>query len=135
MKTLNLHASSLDAFTAWLIRQGLQSSLDLLAAAPTFLDECLRAYGMELYEADEPNYKYIYTITGIQAKFLYMKRALHASWDFALLWDQLEPTQHRRPIPEAVFKAMVSLALLWGWRRLAAVLVLTFRAVLRPVEG
>ena len=55
MKTLNLHASSLDAFTAWLIRQGLQSSLDLLAAAPTFLDERLRAYGMELYETDAPN--------------------------------------------------------------------------------
>ena len=135
VKTLGLHAARVAAFSAWLVEKGLVTSLDALAAAPAFLDECLREYGMTLYEGDAPNYHYIYTITGIQARYLYLRRALPASWDFALLWDQLEPTQHRRPVPEAVFMAMVALALTWKWDRFAAILVLIFRNVLRPVEG
>jgi len=130
-----MHIDRLSDFASWMAEQGFISTLEQLAAAPSFLDECLREYGMQLYEGGFPMYLLVYTITAVQARFPYIRRALPVSWDLAHLWDQLEPVQHRRPVPVAVYRAMVTLALSWGWPRLAGILVLIFHNVLRPVEG
>ena len=41
-------------------------------------------------------------------------------------WETKEPIRHRPPLPEPVFKALVSLALAQGWKRWAAATCLAF---------
>jgi hypothetical protein len=116
-----LHQQRLAALQEWLDDQQLETPLDVLAAAPPFFDSVLRRFGAYLYDSGRPVYTYVY--------------ALPSSWDLVALWEQLEPVKHRRPVPQSVFKAMVALAVAWGWRRYAAVLVIIFLGVLRPMEG
>lgn len=46
----------------------------------------------------------------------------------------IEPVVHRTPLPYVIYRAMVSLALALKWRRVAALIVLTFEAICRPGE-
>ena len=135
VKTSNLHQQRLVALQEWLDDQQLETPIDVLAAAPPFFDSVLRRFGAYLYDSGRPVYTYVYTLTAIQKKFPYVRHALPSSWDLVALWEQLEPVKHRRPVPQSVFKAMVALAVAWGWRRYAAVLVIIFLGVLRPMEG
>ncbi len=39
---------------------------------------------------------------------------LSTAWMVVTKWEKVEPTVHRTPIPEALLKAMISLAWCWG---------------------
>ena len=45
------------------------------------------------------------------------------------------PVTHRIPLPEVLFKAMVSIAVLWGWMRWAATLTVAFEGIGRIGEA
>lgn len=51
-----------------------------------------------------------------------------------LRWQELEPVEHRRPLPFALMCAMVSLCIGWGWRRVASVILIGFYGCCRPGE-
>lgn len=59
---------------------------------------------------------------------------LVATYNLLGAWEGLEPVEHRRPLPLALFQAMVSLALLWGWKRVACVILIAFNGCCRPGE-
>ena len=50
-------------------------------------------------------------------------------------WERLEPTAHRTPVPEAIYRAVISVSLCWGWRLFAAVVGITFLGITRPSEA
>ncbi|CAE7880747.1 ARF6 [Symbiodinium microadriaticum] len=52
----------------------------------------------------------------------------------ATRWEELQPVSHRTPCPEVIVRAMVGLALAFGWRRWAGVTLAIFYCIARPGE-
>ena len=49
-------------------------------------------------------------------------------------WEELEPVEHRRPVPRAMVEAMCVLALRWGWTRVVCIILITYHGCARPGE-
>ena len=50
-------------------------------------------------------------------------------------WERLEPTTHRTPVPDALYRAVISVSLCWGWKYFAAVVGVAYLAITRPSEA
>lgn len=73
---------------------------------------------------------FLYTFTDI-----WYDQALHGpSLGYDSRWERMEPPSHRLPLPEALFRAMMTVSLGFGWVRFAAVLGLAFYGITRPSE-
>ena len=57
-------------------------------------------------------------------------RQVISAWDVAFNWIVDEPHERNAALPLSVLLALVSLALLWGWSREAAILLLGWSGVL-----
>jgi hypothetical protein len=133
-KTVSRHTDAILRFEAFLQRSSIQVELQTLLVASEVVDKLVYAFGQELYASEEPYYKFIYLITGLQHRFPCLKRNLAISWDLAKLWQIIEPTIHRVPVPEEVMLAMFSNAVLRGWYVFAALLGIMFYGTFRPIE-
>ena len=60
-----------------------------------------------------------------------MRRSLQPAWDLAFAWLREEPHSHHVALPWQILVSAISMALVWGWPRVAGILALTFGAVLR----
>ena len=69
---------------------------------------------------------YRYTLVGLQKIELRLRRQLPYGWQLLSQWESLEPGGHRTPLPLAVFRAMISVAIVWGLREWAAITVLAY---------
>lgn len=65
----------------------------------------------------------------------WQRQSLKPSWDLLGEWEAREPTEHRVPAPPEAVRAVVAVALAWGWNRVALVIWLTFVGLLRPGEA
>ena len=59
---------------------------------------------------------------------------LSSSWDMLTRWEIAEPVRHRTPIPAALVRAMMTVALHWHWFRFSAALGCVFFGMARPGE-
>lgn len=89
--------------------------------------------------------RYWYSIGGalfnLRHLYIYAQRVNHLlrghmqeAWNVITRWEELEPVEHRRPIPLALLHSMVVIALNWRWVRVAAVLMIAFYGCCRPGE-
>jgi len=133
--TMQLGTASVAGFQRWLASvTGSETPVRTLAAVPRLLDELLRTYGRHLYHCDQPMYVYRHLLAALQRQHLHLRRQLPCAWGLMSAWEMLEPTQHRPPVPEPVVKAMIAVALGWGWVRTAALLAAVFFGITRPGE-
>lgn len=79
---------------------------------------------------------YIYRqfLAQVQREHPALRLHLAKAWMVVAKWEKIEPTVRRTPVPEALLRAMVSLAWCWGWRHVAAVLAFTFYSASRVGE-
>lgn len=132
--TRRLHDTATQVFVAWLVENGIKVLLPALLAAPVILDRLLRQFGIKLYKAGCPLYMYLHTLAALQNMEPSLKGNLHWGWNVASVWEEMEPSAHRIPIPERLFEAMMVVALQRGWRRWAAVTAIAFCGIGRPGE-
>ena len=125
--------SCLDEFGDWL-EDTLQLTLDDILASADMANLALRAYGMQLFEAGFPRYKFVYAVTGVQHIRPEFRMQLAGAWQIDKRWQIQEPGQCRAVLSLPMIRAAISLALLWGWSRFAALLALGFAAMLHPNE-
>ncbi len=59
---------------------------------------------------------------------------LQGAWDLGYAWVREEPGNHHIAMPHQITLAMITVALMWGWIRLAGIIALGFSALLRPGE-
>ena len=121
-----LHARSLSQFIEWLTALGLALSINVLVESPSVLDALIVAYGRHLYNLGSPLYMYLMLVTGIQRSFPQIRIHLHAAWMLAVNWRLAEPVNHRLPVPRALYKAIISVALLMNLNRFAGCIVLSY---------
>jgi hypothetical protein len=125
-QTRQLHMKALDAFAVWLQRNGVKVDVPVLILCPLAIDALVESYVASLYADSAPLYVYPMTVTGLQNLAPSLKKVLHKSWKLASTWSALEPAEHRRPLPVALFRALVVASFVAGWGRFAAASMIAF---------
>eukprot|EP00438_Fugacium_kawagutii_P015642 Skav215148 [mRNA] locus=scaffold2462:83903:87145:- [translate_table: standard] len=126
-------AKCFDAFAEWL-KCEVQLAVDRVLLRADTCGLALRAYGMHLYRTGMPRYLLVYAITAVQDMHPEFRSQLGAAWAVDKKWQQAEPGHCRPVIALPLLRAMVALALLWGWPRWAGVTLLAFSGMLHPNE-
>ena len=123
-------------FEEWLTENGIDFSI-MLCHHIECIDETnlvLVNYGKALYEAGRPYNHYLETINLVVAKKPLLRRMLQTAWDYAFSWVKQEPSAHHVAMPFQVLMACISVAIAWGWDRVAGSLALMWGALLRAGE-
>lgn len=102
--------------------------------APGLMGSMLGHYGRHLFESGKALYTFRHLLVYAQRVFPGFRGHLQPAWPVVQKWEELEPVQHRRPLPYRLVQAMSALAILWGWPRIAAVILLSFHGCCRPGE-
>ena len=109
-------------------------SLDQLACSGVLLGYALRGFGLYLFESGAAKYWLIDAINAAADQFPEWRGFLVPAWQTVKSWSLVEPSQSRVVVPAALVRALVCLALLWGWPLFAGLVLLGFSGMLRPDE-
>lgn len=123
-----------DAFRRWCISRISEEAFESLILCPATLCILVERFGRDLFQKGDSIYVLRQLITLIQRWKPNFRQYLGKAWQLVSKWEDIEPSSHRNPLPPVVYQAMVSLAVLWNWPRVAALLVLTYEAICRPGE-
>ena len=122
------------SFQRWLASEFLSAAVSSLQRSGEVLGLLVVEFGRYLYASGQSIYLMRQLVTHIQRVDPPKCPYLYEAWRLISKWESLEPTVHRTPMPFVIYRAMVSSALAFGWRRVAGVIVLTFEAICRPGE-
>eukprot|EP00435_Cladocopium_sp_Y103_P064764 s777_g26.t1 len=117
----------LDKFDQWLLEHAgfsLASLVDSQTADPELISEWLIAYGKDLYYSGKSYGRFSETVNGIAARRPLLKRQLTGAWNLAFAWVADEPHTHHPAMPLSILLSFVTLSLLWGWPREAAMMMM-----------
>ena len=134
--TNNMRASLLAAFIGWTQEEAIPWT-ELMSMAHLYVDEInsvVVRYGRCLYAIGRPYNHYAETINAIATEKPSIRRLLQPAWNLAFGWLQNEPSVHHVCMPAQVLLALLTVALMWGWDRVAGVLGLGWGALLRAGE-
>ncbi|CAK9047429.1 Phosphodiesterase [Durusdinium trenchii] len=136
-ETRDRRAIYLKDFDAWL-NEAMDLSVDVLLAEkpadPEKISECLVQYGRALFTAGKSYQKYSETINAVGTARPLIKRQLTRAWDLAFAWLQDEPHSHHPALPASILLSMLSAALIWGWKREAALWAMGWSGIMRVGE-
>ena len=121
---------------SWLQGRGYHLADLLEAKEPDvyLINALLEEYGHFLWRSGAVYYKLSETINAVSGVRGELRRSLGRAWDVAYSWLDQEPGGHHVAMPVTVLRALVTLALLWGWPRVGALLAAGWYGMLRPVE-
>ena len=112
----------------------LGCSFSQVCATGLLLGTTLVAFGKFLFYEGSPKYIFSETINACCDRFKHYRNFFAAAWGILSRWEEEEPVERSMIIPVSVFKAAVTVALLWRWPVFAAGLLIGFNALLRPGE-
>jgi len=82
----------------------------------------------------EPPAHASFLLAGIINRHPWLRRDTAEAWHAVRTWQRSAPLNCRVGLDGQVYRAMVSLALTWGWRLMACLVVLGYEGLLRPGE-
>ena len=133
-RTRALQTRLLADFGVWLGANFSAPAVRSLEGCAMALCTVLRAYGNFLFSSGQPLYKWRHICAYFQKENLLLRPYMPLCWDLVSRWERVCPTAHRTPIPHALAKAVISVALGFGWPRFAAVVGLSFYGTARVGE-
>lgn len=133
--TINFRAKIWSRFLAWAEDAlGTGVAEEWLYSQQQLFVELLVAFGFYLFQNGDALHSYRQILAHVQREHPVLRLFMPKAWGVVQKWEKVEPTVHRTPLPEPILLAMTSLALSWGWRRFAAVLIYSFYSVSRVGE-
>ena len=134
--TTALREKHAEVFDTWLNENGIDFNimLDRHFECIEEINMVLVRFGKTLFEAGRPYNHYLETINMVVAKKPLLRRMLQTAWDYAFSWVKQEPSAHHVAMPFQVVMACISVAIAWGWDRVAGSLALMWGALLRAGE-
>lgn len=123
-----------ESFRAWCLLHITDEAFESCNSCPMVLVELVEAFGKHLFEEGSGLYLLRQLVTHIQRERPNFKFYLTKAWRLISKWEVIEPVSHRTPLPPVVFRAMVVVSILWGWRIVAGILLLTYEGICRPGE-
>ena len=134
--TLALREKNQAVFSTWLAENEIDFDL-MLQRHHECIDEInmvLVRFGKALYAAGRPYNHYLETINLVVSRKPLLRRMLQMAWDYAFSWVKQEPSAHHVAMPFQVLLGCISVAILWGWDKVAGALALMWGALLRAGE-
>lgn len=125
---------SWESLRRWSLRSMDESCFESLASCPQTLCLLMESFGQYLYKEGHSLYVMRQLITHVQRWKPSFRGHFAGAWQLVAKWEQLEPLRHRTPLPLVLYKAMLSISLLWRWYRFAGIMILAFRGLCRPGE-
>lgn len=110
------------------------AAAERVLASPQLVVVLLKEFGNVLYSEGAALYIYRHLAVYAQKNVFGIRPCMNVVWDNVHRWEILEPTVHRVPLPTSVFRALVTLSVLWGWHKFAGSLCLAFYGITRPGE-
>jgi len=125
-----------DFFLSWLAEIGIECDrlLEFPQQSVEEINLVLTRFGRELYSSGKSYNQYAETINALSSRRPSIRRMLQQAWDLAYAWARNEPSHHHVAMPIPIIISMVTVALMWGWTRVAGCLALGYNALLRPGE-
>lgn len=120
-------------FCGW-IKKELHLPLTGEHFPPLRMSEALTGYGKHLFYSGLPKYLFAETINAVIDRFPNYKGQISAAWTTLSKWEEAEPVDRAMIMPPSIFRAAISLSLLWGWYKFAGAMLLGFHGLLRPSE-
>ena len=108
--------------------------LHWIGRAPAVFVSSLIAYGNMCYSEGFSLHYFRQLLAHVQRVYANLKVHMSAAWELVTRWQSTEPVVHRVPLPEPLLQAGIALALIWGWKRWAAVTMYCFYAISRVGE-
>ena len=121
-------------FQSWLAAELSEEAANQVFLCPPLAVEILRNYGVELYRSGHALYELRHLLALVQRMYPALRPVLSPAWTLVTQWEEISPVQHRQPLPELLYKAMVSVAWMWGWKRFCTVLLIGFEGIARVGE-
>lgn len=123
----------LSAFESWCIQfPGLTLAQVLETSEAANL--ALKGYGLHLFRQGAPRYWLVYAITAVQQLRPEFRFALSGAWQVDKKWQLEEPGACRAVLSAPMLRAVLALALIWGWHCFAGIVALGFGGMLHPNE-
>ena len=126
-------ARALRAFQIWLDARNIEYAA--LSQSGILLAQAVRAFGVFLYDAGVARHWLTDTINVLSARHPEWRASMAPAWQVDRAWARRHPGSSRINVPAGMLRAMVSVALLWGWSHFAGLLLLAFCGMLRPSEA
>lgn len=133
-ETVALGRKQWDNFRTWSIEHIGLATFDKLLLAPGLLGSAMACYGKHWYGEGGPLSGFRHLLVYVQRTWPSTRGHLQEAWNVVSKWEELEPIEHRRPLPKAMIEAMCSLAMHWEWVRVTCVILIAFHACARPGE-
>ena len=124
--TVKLGEVAITAFVHWLTLRAGFITIDSMLNAPQLLDLVGAKYISYLYVRHIPKYLALRTLTALGRLKPSIRRLMPLSWRIIDRWCSEEPCVHHKPIPHMIFRAVVAIALGWGWDSFAAIVIITY---------
>eukprot|EP00438_Fugacium_kawagutii_P025642 Skav209573 [mRNA] locus=scaffold281:153023:156322:- [translate_table: standard] len=134
--TSSIRSQLMVNFEKWIREQKLSFDEIFLGNPPNLdrINDVLVRYGRFLFSAGKPYYHYSETVNSISSRRPVLRRSLQGAWDLGAMWSSYEPVDHHQAMPPQVLLGVLSVALLWGWSREAAIFALAWGMLLRIGE-
>lgn len=120
-------------FCDW-IKKELHLFLTAEHFPPLRMSEALTGYGKHLFYSGLPKYLFAETINAVIDRFPNYRGQISAAWTTLSKREEAEPVDRAMIMPPSIFRAAISLSLLWGWYKFAGAMLLGFHGLLRPSE-
>ena len=122
-------------FEDWVTEGTSAAAAASLLVEPFVLCWLVAEFGRHLYADGESLYLFRHLILAMLKRSALARQHAHVCWNLVTKWELVEPLRHRSPLPEVLLKAMVAVAILWSWHRVAGILLLAFWGIARPGEA
>ena len=125
----------LEHFDRWLVAStGGWPSRALSREHPVIFAESVVEYGKLVFEARWSRGDFAETVNALQHAFHWAAASMSGARRLLGVWEKIEPSTVRRPVPYPVLAALVGTSLAWGWVRLCSLILIGFYALLRLAE-
>ena len=123
----------LDAFAIW-VHEELHLDFAKVALSAEHLGLALRAYGFHLFRNGHPRYMLVYALTAVQDVYPQHRPFLGGAWQVNKKWEVAEPGECRPVVSLPIFRAAISVGILWQWFQWVGITLLAFAGMLHPSE-
>lgn len=124
-----------ETFKQWCLRDLSNEAFLSLTASPETIVPLIEMFGRFLFTQGHSIYILRQLITYIQRWRPSFRGRLGGAWQLISRWESIEPLHHRTPLPAVVYRAMVTVGILWKWYRWAGVMMIAYEGICRPGEA
>ncbi len=126
-ETMRMEAKLLNEFLGWCSQKITSCECGaLFDVVPSFLGSALRTYADLMYQKGGALSNLRHLLLAVQRWKPACKPYLQEAWNMVARWELQVPVVHRTPIPEALVRAMCSLAWFYGWYSWVGTTILAF---------